>query len=232
MHHYAVTPNSPAPRRLRTPRWFDLRVLFGVSLVLCSVLLGAALLSRASATRPFLTATRDLAVGTVITDADVRVTRIRVPHAAERYFGAGQLPTGQALAAPVRAGELVPRSAVRPASAGTTVTIPVRPENAPDLQRGERVTVWVSTRYCQAAVVIADVPVQQVRDGSKGALSADAAVSVVVRLSPELASRVVSAVGLPDVVIRIGVVTGGSDPHANDALPDLAACQAPSPASS
>lgn len=228
MHHYAVTPNSPAPRRLRAPRWFDLRVLLGVMLVLCSVLLGAVLLTRASAAQPYLAATHDLAAGTTISDSDVRVTRIRLPHAAERYFAAGQLPNGQALAAPIRAGELVPRSAVQTASAGTTVTIPVRPENAPDLQRGQRITVWVSTRFCQAAVVIADVPVQQVRDGSKGALTADAAVSVVVRLSPELAARVVSAVGLPDVVIRIGVVSGRADDHANDALPDLAGCQAPS----
>ena len=43
---------GPAPRRVRPPRWLDLRLVLGVLLVLASVLLGARIVSAADVTVP------------------------------------------------------------------------------------------------------------------------------------------------------------------------------------
>ena len=55
-----MVATSPSPRRITTPRWFDLRLVLGVVLVLAAVALGAALFSRAGDTAPVVTATHDL----------------------------------------------------------------------------------------------------------------------------------------------------------------------------
>lgn len=70
LHHKRVTTTSPVPRRLRTPSWFDLRLVVGVVLVLGSVAAGAVVVSRADATRPMLVAVHDLAAGTVLRETD------------------------------------------------------------------------------------------------------------------------------------------------------------------
>ena len=72
---------GPAPRRVRPPRWLDLRLLLGILLVLGSVLLGARVVGAADATVPVWAAAGDLAAGTEL-DADdlvaVDVRRIEV----------------------------------------------------------------------------------------------------------------------------------------------------------
>src|SRR3954452_22866223 len=45
-------PAGPTPRRVRPPRWLDLRLVLGVLLVLGSVLLGARVVTAADATVP------------------------------------------------------------------------------------------------------------------------------------------------------------------------------------
>ncbi len=61
---------GPSPRRVRPPRWFDLRLLLGLLLVLGSVLLGARVVSAASTTVPVWAVTGDLAAGTVLSSDD------------------------------------------------------------------------------------------------------------------------------------------------------------------
>ena len=55
---------GPTPRRVRPPRWLDLRLVLGVLLVLGSVLLGARVVGAADATVPVWAAAGDLAAGT------------------------------------------------------------------------------------------------------------------------------------------------------------------------
>ena len=62
---------GPTPRRVRPPRWLDLRLVLGVLLVLGSVLLGARIVSAADATVPVWTAVRDLAPGTELRADDL-----------------------------------------------------------------------------------------------------------------------------------------------------------------
>ena len=224
VHHKPMATASPVARRLRTPSWFDGRLMFGVLLVLVSVLSGAFVVSRAQSTRPMLVLTRDLAAGTIVTASDVRPAQVKLGRTGTHYVTAPADAIGRSLVRPVAAGELLARSAVQPPSAtDTTVPISVRPENAPELGRGQRIGVWVSTPYCQAVLVLGDVTVQSVRDAGSG-LSATSAESVVVRVSQPLAARVFSSLGLDGAVIRIGVLGGRPDVHANDALPPLSPC--------
>lgn len=219
-----MTSASPVPRRLRTPSWFDTRLLLGLVLVLVSVISGAFVVSRADSTKPVLVVSHDLAAGTVVTASDVHTARVKLGATAPGYLTLSADAVGRALARPVSAGELLSRSAVRAASnTDTTVPISVRPENAPELARGQRIGVWVSTTYCQAVLVLGDVTVQSVRDAGSG-LSATSAEGVVVRVSQPLAARVFSALGIEGAVIRIGVLSGPPNPRANDTLPSMASC--------
>ncbi len=56
----AEQPAAPVARRVRPPRWLDLRLVLGVLLVLGSVLLGARVVGAADATVPVWAAAGDL----------------------------------------------------------------------------------------------------------------------------------------------------------------------------
>jgi SAF domain len=229
---FDVTPPSPEPRRVKTPSWFDPRLVLGIVLVLGSVALGAIVVSRADSSTSVAAVSHDLAAGTVLTAADVHPTRVRLQSTASLYVPAGTSVVGQTLARSLRSGELLARSAVGPTpNTETTLTVPVRPENAPDVKRGQRIAVWVSTQYCQAVLVIGDVVVQDVRQAGTGALSAASDESLVVRAPAALAQRVVTALGLEGATLRVGVLGGSASLRANDDLPTLTTCLAPSRAS-
>src|SRR3954449_3519595 len=69
---------GPVPRRVRPPRWLDLRLVLGVLLVLGSVLLGARVVGAADATVPVWAVTGDLAAGTHLVAADLRAVDVRL----------------------------------------------------------------------------------------------------------------------------------------------------------
>ncbi len=197
-------------------------------MVLASVAGGAALVAASDSTRPVLAVTRDLDVGSVLQPSDLTVVKVRLASSSARYFPATSALAGQALLVPIQAGQLLPRSAVgAPDPHLTTLTVPVEPENAPDVQRGQRVTVWVSGQYCAAVPVLADATVQAVRSAGSGALSSATEESVVVRVPPALAQRVVTALGVTGAVIRVGVLSGPSERDANADLADLSTCDDP-----
>jgi hypothetical protein len=216
---------SPIPRRTRPPKWFDLRLLVGVFLVLGSVAVGAIVMSRGNSTRPVLAIGRDLSAGTVLTDADLRTVRMRIDGDVAEYFAVGSNVSGKVLRHDVTRGELLAVGAVAAASPDeTSLTVPVKPENAPELERGQRVAIWVSTPHCQAVAVLNDVAVQAVREAGSGALSAASSESLVIRVSRPLAQRVVTALGLDGATIRVGVVTGSASEQNESSLPDLSVC--------
>ncbi len=64
---------GPTPRRVRPPRWLDLRLVLG------SVLLGARVVTAADATGPVWAATGDLAAGTELTADDLVAVRTVLP---------------------------------------------------------------------------------------------------------------------------------------------------------
>jgi hypothetical protein len=196
---------SPAPRRLRHPTWLDLRLVSGVLLVLTSVALGAKVVSSSDQSVHVWALDRDVAAGTTLRTTDLRPARVRLFGTAEEYLRVAESPAGRTVRRSLSAGELLPLSALESGAPGAIISIPLRPENAPGLDRGRAVDVWASTKGCPPVRVLAAVPVHDVRSGA-GALSAASGITqVIVRVPPDDAERLVAALSA-DSTIRIVVL--------------------------
>jgi hypothetical protein len=218
-------PPSPSPRRISPPSWLDLRLVLGVVLVLASVLVGARVVSGARTTYPTVAANRDLAAGTVLTAEDLRLARVQLPDRGRGvYLARLRDVVGKQLTRPVSAGELVAFGAIAKIPQQTTVTVPLASGSAPQLHKGQRIEVWVSTAGCSSLVLLPEVTVQAVHaEGSGSFDSGTGGQDVVISVAPALAERVVAALAIDGVHLRGGVLGGPrSDPGTE--LPDLAAC--------
>jgi hypothetical protein len=214
---------SPKPRRVAPPRWLDLRLILGVVLVLAAVVLGAVVVSRARHTDREVAVTRDLAAGTTLRADDLRVVDAQLPDRAA-YLASADDAVGKVLTRPMSAGELLPAAALGAAPAATTVTVPFAADATPQLHRGQRIVVWLSTPSCPNVVLLADVVVQDVHSADVGTFAGTGTgQDAVLTVSPALAQRVVAALAIEKAAIRAGVLTGApSDPA--PVLPDLTGC--------
>lgn len=213
---------GPVPRRTRPPRWLDLRLLLGVLLVLGSVLLGARVVSAADATVPVWAAAGDLAAGTALTTEDLVPVDVRLDSSASAYLATGTRPAGRTLSRAVRAGELVPRSALEEPAELVQVALPVQAGFVPpSLQRGQLVDIYAmadpaagATRVADGGVslVVGRAPVQALSGRSAGVLStATTTLQVVVSVAAEDAADVLASIGgRPLVVVVHGSVDAGS----------------------
>jgi hypothetical protein len=223
-----VSLSSPTPKRVKTPSWLDLRLVTGVVLVLASVLIGAKVVSGAHHTYRMLAVTHDLATGATLKSADVALVDVQLPdHGHGIYLSDASHAVGRQLNRALAEGELLPVGALGDKPTVTTLSVPLEAGNAPALRSGQRIKVWVSTKTCPSVVLLADVTVQDVR-ASDGQIGSSGGQDVVLGVSAALADRVVTALARDGAVIRAGVLTGAQRAGANDALPDLDACLAPS----
>lgn len=223
---------SPAPRRIRTPRWFDLRLLLGVALVLAAVLIGATVLARARSTEKALVVTRNLAAGSAVRNDDLRTVDTRLPADVRSdggYLADPSKVVGKVLTRPLHKGELVPAAALTAPSPRTTVSVPFAADAAPALSRGQRIVVWLSTKTCRSVVLLPDVTVQDVRAADTGGFATTGTgQDVVVSVAPDLARRIVTALSIENATIRAGVLTGPSA-ASDQPLPALDGCAPATP---
>jgi hypothetical protein len=213
---------GPTPRRIRPPRWLDLRLVLGLLLVLGSVLLGARVVGAADATVPVWAATGDLAAGVQLTAGDLRSVGVRLGEASGSYLSTGTRPEGRTLSRAVRAGELLPRSALDGAGELVQLALPVQSGYVPPgLVRGRLVDVYAVAAPTAGAIGAADgrvtlvvrkAPVQAISGRSAGALSTSTtAIQVVVAVAPGDAPGVLGAIaGRPLVVVVHDSVPAGS----------------------
>lgn len=204
---------GPAPRRVRPPRWLDLRLVLGVLLVLGSVLLGARVVSAADATVPVWAVTRDLAAGTELSADDLVAVDVRLDDTAAAYLATSTRPEGRTLARAVRQGELLPRTALEEDDELVQLALPVQSGYVPPgLQRGQLVDVYAVADPAAGATAVADgsvtlvvrsAPVQALSGRSEGVLSTPTtAVQVVVAVAADDAADVLAAIaGRPLVVV-------------------------------
>ncbi|MGI8666997.1 MAG: SAF domain-containing protein [Jatrophihabitans sp.] len=218
----ATLSSSPAARRTKTPSWLDLRLVLGVLLVLVSVVIGASVLSSADHRQARWAITRDLAAGTVLTRDDVRPVRVQLGSADTRYLPVTDAVVGKSVRDQVQAGELLPRGELDTPAEGVAVTVALKPENGPDIDQGDRITLWLSTKTCQGVVLLSGVAVQEAEKSGSSGFGADAGSVLVVRVSAGDAQRLVSALDLDGAVIRAGVLSLGQQP--DPVAPDLTAC--------
>jgi hypothetical protein len=201
-------PPSPPARRLRPPSWFDPRLILGVLLVVGSVVAGAVVISAADRSVQVWALTRDAAAGTVLAPDDVRPARVRLFDSAPGYLGTAVSPAGRAVVRPLSAGELLPAAALGSTAPGLVVNLPVQPENAPSVDRGQAVDVWAGTKDCGPRRVLSSVAVQDVRTDDAGALTTGTGLlQVVLRVGRPDADRLLAALGV-DSTIRLVVVDG------------------------
>jgi hypothetical protein len=231
---------GPTPRRVRPPRWLDLRLVLGVLLVLGSVLLGARIVSAADATVPVWSAAADLAPGTELTADDLVAVDVRLDEAASAYLSAGTRPQGSVLARAVRAGELLPRSALEEPAEQVQLALPVQAGYVPpSLERGQVIDVYAVADPAAGTAGIADgsvtlvvrnATVQAITGRTDGVLSTPTtAVQVVVAVPADRADDVLGSIaGRPLVVVVHDSVdaTGGEAAE----VPAPAAAPSPTPA--
>lgn len=216
---------SPAARRVSPPSWLDLRLVGGIVLVLAAVLLGAVTLASADHRQARWALSHDLAAGTVLTAADVHPVRVQLGAADARYLPVDEAVAGRSLRQAGQAGELLSRAQLSTPAAGVDVTVGLRPENEPTIVRGDRITLWLSTKACRAVVLLSGVTVQAVQKPGSSTFGTDQPTVLVLRVSAADATRVVSAQDLNAAVIRAGILSGGQLPQ--PPAPDLTSCAGP-----
>jgi hypothetical protein len=220
------SPPSPSPSRVRTPRWLDTRLVAGLVLVIAAVLIGAKVVSGAQHTRRVLALTHDLAAGATLRAGDLTHVDVRLP-TDDVYLDDQDQVIGRQLNRPLGKGELIPAAALGTSAESTTISVPLQARDAPQLRRGQRVEIWLSTPSCRSVVLLSDVTVQDVHAGSD-AIGAGTGQDVVLTVSPQLAERVVAALADKDGVIRAGVLTGAAVQDDATELPSLTGCLAAS----
>jgi hypothetical protein len=199
---------------VRPPRWLDLRLVLGVLLVLASVLLGARVVTAADATVPVWSAAGDLAAGTVLADGDLVAVQVRLDDVAQQYLATSTRPEGRVLGRAVRAGELLPRSALEEATGLVQLALPVQAGYVPPgLARGQVVDVYAVADPAVGAggptggdvdLVVGAAPVQAVTGRGDGVLSsATTTVQVVVSVAAGDAADVLGAIGGRGLVVVV-----------------------------
>ena len=96
--------HGPIAGRLKRPTWRDPRLLIGIALIALSVVSVGSMVRSADTTVPHYAASEVLTPGTVLTQANVVVTRVRVSQG--EYLGAdADAPWGQVVTRVVEPGE-------------------------------------------------------------------------------------------------------------------------------
>jgi SAF domain-containing protein len=207
-------PSGPQPRRVRPPRWLDLRLVLGVLLVLGSVLVGARVVTAADATVPVWAAAGDLAPGTVLAEDDLVAVSVRLDDVGRSYLASSTRPAGRVLARAVRTGELLPRSALDEPTGLVQLALPVQAGFVPpSLARGQLVDVYAVADPAAGAKaaaggdvdrVVAGAPVQAVSGRGDGVLStATTTVQVVISVAADDAADVLGLIGGRGLVVVV-----------------------------
>jgi hypothetical protein len=195
---------TPVAKRLQRPSWRDSRLVIGVLLVLVSASLGAKLVASADDRVPVLVASGDLAAGDEVTAQSFKRVDVRLGDGAAEYVSAlGAVASGSFMLRDVRAGELVPVTAVGSADQVEVQRLTVRVDavSALTLARGTRVDVYVSDTPAgapsdakpRAEVALESVAVAEVRSGG-GSFGSAATTSVQLYVPSSRVRKLVEAV--------------------------------------
>lgn len=205
-----AAPDSPTPRRLRGPSWLDLRLVLGVLLVLGSVVVGARVIGAADESVTVWAAARDLSAGTTLRERDLELVAVRLFESGPAYLAAEADLPGRVLDRPVRAGELVPASALQEVTDRVSVALPVDEAAVPfDLGRGQLVDVYATGPERQGGptvtrLVLAAAPVQAVDGEDEGVLSSAGGLrQIVVSVPSAEAGELLAAIAGRDLALAV-----------------------------
>ncbi len=149
----------------RSARWTDIRLWFGLALIVTSMLAGAYVLSAGEDSMTVWRASTDLAIGDV---PQLEPVSVRLDGSAVAYVRATSMPEGR-MRVPVAEGALLPVAAVGAAESTTSrlITVAVDSLHSPvGLAPGDVVDVWATTNDTQnpmpPTLVLAQAHVQAV----------------------------------------------------------------------
>ncbi|MFE5775144.1 flagellar biosynthesis protein FlgA [Brachybacterium sp. NPDC056505] len=203
-------PPAPSLMRLRRPRWKDPRLIVGILLVVLSVLLGALLASRASATTTVLVARDEVVVGDEIGSDAFTTAEVRLGDQSGRYASSpGDIPEGSTALQSVHSGELLPVSAIGQGGGGDLrpVVISVDSAVADSVSPGRPVELWRTAADEQDSDALAEKLVDgaTVRRVFEGSTLGMRSMSVEVLVPADDLPEVLEALGSGDRMDIIGV---------------------------
>lgn len=140
---------SPSAKRLQRPSWRDSRLVVGLLLVVVAATLGAKAVASADDRVPVWVAASNLVAGDKVEEASFARADVRLADGMNGYLAAdAPAPTGSFMIRDVRAGELVPASAVGGADGVDVQRVTVRADamSTTGLARGSRVDVFVTPK--------------------------------------------------------------------------------------
>lgn len=132
-------------KRIRRPKWTDVRLLVGAVLVVVAVLATYLLINAANSTTRVWASAQALVPGQVLSAADLTVAEVNLADIGDKYLAAdSELPVGSSVRTVVAEGELLPASAVTPLSdlEGRVVAIDVSGSVPTIVDAGSLVDVW------------------------------------------------------------------------------------------
>ena len=214
----ARTERAPTARaaRIQRPSWRDSRLLVGILLVLASIALGSYLVARADDSVPMYAAAGPMTPGQSLTESAVVRVDVRLSDGVAGYLSADEpLPADRVLLREVRAGELVPLSAVGTAdeAALSQVTIAVDATSAAALTAGTVVDVFVNLpvagsvrdEFAGPERLLERVTVAAVDTSGRGLGSAGAGTAVRIMVPVEQVPDLIAAVDLQAKVTVVPV---------------------------
>lgn len=177
----------------------DGKILAGVALIVVSIVAGAALLRHEDTMTTVWQANRDLSAGAMVTSEDFAPVQADLSEVESAY---ATEPSSGVLTRGLRAGELLPESAISSVTPvdQRLIVLPVEPLHAPDLASGDEVDVWATASETGvSALVISGVHVVAV---NSDVIGAGGESGVIVAVSDRDAGKLVAAVrsGVIDVV--------------------------------
>jgi hypothetical protein len=212
----------PTAKRLQRPSWRDSRLVVGVLLVIVATTLGAKAVAAVDDRVPVWVAASNLVAGDAVQEASFVRADVRLADGVSAYLAAdAPPPTGSFLLRDVRAGELVPASAVGRADDVDVQRVTVRTDamSVTGLVRGSRVDVFMTpkattTRDGAAPTttkVLGSAGVAAVL-ASSGGFGSGSLTSVQIYVPSDKVQRLVEAVDAEarlTLVPSVGAATGG-----------------------
>ncbi|WP_068253793.1 hypothetical protein [Janibacter corallicola] len=211
---------TPPARRLVKPSWRDARLVVGVLLVLLSVVLGGLAMAAADDRVGVWAARTAMTPGDTIEEEDLVRVEVQLGDETARYVGAQErLPNDAVLGRAVRAGELIPASAVIDPTDQQVRPVPVHvdPIYLDNLTKGSRVAVYAVTEEPEEGAdaeppqyeeVLEQSTVKRVPKRSRAVVGGGSPSSVTILVPEEQVQRVLS-LDRKDTPIKL-VLEGGS----------------------
>ena len=201
----ATSPRGRSrPPRLRPRPWRDPRLAGGIALIGAAVALGAWAVDAAARTEEIYVLAQDVAPGTDL-GADGVLTVVSSHPGTDTYVRVGDLPADAVATRSLKAGELLPATAVGPAQEQNlrSILIEVAQGLPADVRAGDYVDLWALPAQSaatgqadapQAELVAQNLIIVSVGQKDTGLVSGTT-VSVEVLVPTELVGSVLTAVG-------------------------------------